>query len=158
MHLVAKQIKGREYFYLVEKERRGDRVVTARTVYIGDRQKLAELVQQSASATLPVSFDPQAVGAELALVGVAQDLGIEGRNLVVGLHKIAPLFAVERASKRAGDNAEQRGARRDAHTRPLLEELRRWVEEKREVTAAREGASSCHTRARSRPVPSVCCA
>jgi transposase len=77
MHLVAKQIKGREYFYLVEKERRGDRVVTARTVYIGDRQKLAELVQQSASATLPASFDLQAVGAELALVKVAEDLGIE---------------------------------------------------------------------------------
>lgn len=52
-----------------------------------------------------------------------------------GLHKIALLFAVERDSKRAGDNSEQRGARRDAHTRPLLEDLRRWVEETREVTA-----------------------
>jgi hypothetical protein len=32
MHLVVKKIKGREYFYLVEKERRGKRVVTSRTV------------------------------------------------------------------------------------------------------------------------------
>jgi len=45
MHLVAKQVKGHEYFYLVEKQRRGHRVVTARTVYIGDRQKLADLAQ-----------------------------------------------------------------------------------------------------------------
>jgi transposase len=77
MHLVVKQIKGREYFYLVEKERRGDRVVTSRTVYVGDRQKLAELVQQSASGTLPSSFEPQPIGAVLALATVAQDLGIE---------------------------------------------------------------------------------
>lgn len=77
MHLVAKQVKGREYFYLIEKERRGDRVVTSRTVYVGDRQKLAELLQHSASATLPASFDLQAVGAELALAKVAEDLGIE---------------------------------------------------------------------------------
>jgi hypothetical protein len=66
MHLVVKQVKGREYFYLVEKERRGNRVVTSRTVYVGDRQKLAELVQQSASAALPSSFEPQPVGAVLA--------------------------------------------------------------------------------------------
>jgi len=37
MHLVAKQVNGHEYFYLVEKARREGRVVTARTVYIGDR-------------------------------------------------------------------------------------------------------------------------
>ena len=77
MHLIAKSIKGREYFYLVEKERRGKRVVTSRTVYIGDRQKLAELVQQSAAAALPSSFDAQPVGAELALATVAGELGFE---------------------------------------------------------------------------------
>ena len=59
MHLVAKQVKGHEYFYLVEKARRAGRVVTARTVYIGDRQKLVELIQVSASAVMPTSFAPQ---------------------------------------------------------------------------------------------------
>ena len=77
MHLVAKQIKGREYFYLIEKERRGARVVTSRTVYVGNRQKLADLVQQSASATLPASFAPQPIGAVLALATLADDLGVE---------------------------------------------------------------------------------
>jgi transposase len=77
MHLVTKTIKGCEYFYLVEKKRQGDRVVTAHTVYIGDRRKLAELVQQSAVTHLPVSFEPQPVAALLALAEVAKDLGIE---------------------------------------------------------------------------------
>ena len=77
MHLVAKRVKGHEYFYLVEKARRNGRVVTSRTVYIGDRQKLAEMIQVSASAVLPASFAPQPVGAALALATVAADLGIE---------------------------------------------------------------------------------
>ena len=77
MHLVTKQVKGHEYYYLVEKERRGDRVFTCRTVYVGDRQKVAEMLQQSTCAALPESFAPQEVGASLALVEVARDLGIE---------------------------------------------------------------------------------
>jgi transposase len=52
-------------------------VGTARTVYIGDRQKLAELIQVSASAVMPTSFAPQPVGAALALATVATDLGLE---------------------------------------------------------------------------------
>lgn len=78
MHLVSKQVKGHEYYYLVEKERRGDRVFTSRTVYVGDRQKVAEMIQQGACTSLPRSFAPQEVGASLALVEVAGDLGIEG--------------------------------------------------------------------------------
>jgi len=77
MHLVAKQVNGHEYFYLVEKARRGGRVMTARTVYIGDRQKLVELLQQSASAMMPTAFAPQPVGAALALATIAADLGLE---------------------------------------------------------------------------------
>lgn len=77
MHLVAKTVKGHVYYYLVEKERRGVRVVTTRTIYIGDWRKLAELVQQSAAAVLPTSFAAQSVGAALALATIAQDLGIE---------------------------------------------------------------------------------
>ncbi len=77
MNLVAKRINGCEYFYLVEKERRGQRVVTSRTIYIGNKQKLAELIQKSASAALPESFAPQSVGAALALSAVAADLEIE---------------------------------------------------------------------------------
>jgi transposase len=77
MHLVVKQVKGHEYFSLVEKQRRGARVVTSRTVYVGDRQKLADLVQQNASTALPSSFEPQPVGAVLALASAAESLGIE---------------------------------------------------------------------------------
>jgi len=77
MHLVAKQVKGHEYFYLVEKARRAGRVVTVHTVYVGDRQKLAEMIQLSASAVMPSTFAPQSVGAALALATVAGDLGIE---------------------------------------------------------------------------------
>jgi transposase len=77
VHLVTKQIKGHEYFYLVEKERRGDRVVTSRTVYVGDRKKLVDLVQTNSSSSFPSSFAPQAVGAALALAAIASDLGVE---------------------------------------------------------------------------------
>jgi len=77
MHLVTKTIKGHEYYYLVEKVRRGARVCTARTVYVGDRRKLADLVQGSVSETMPSSFAPQSVGAQLALAAIAADLGIE---------------------------------------------------------------------------------
>src|SRR5919108_539323 len=76
MFLVAKQIKGHEYFYLVERERQGKRVVTRRTVYVGNRQKLAEMLQLSASAVLPVSFKAQSVGAALALATLAEELDI----------------------------------------------------------------------------------
>jgi transposase len=77
MHLVTKQIKNREYFYLVEKERQGKRVVTSRTVYIGDRQKMVDLLQGSATLALPSSFSAQSVGGVLALANLAEDLGIE---------------------------------------------------------------------------------
>lgn len=76
MFLVTKQIKGHEYYYLVERERRGARVVTRRTVYVGNRKKLAEMIQLSASAAIPESFVPQSVGAVLALTAVAEELGI----------------------------------------------------------------------------------
>lgn len=77
MHLVSKDVKGHQYFYLVEKERRGRRVVTSRTVYVGDRQKLAELLQVQASSAFPTSFAAQEIGASLALVDLSRDLGIE---------------------------------------------------------------------------------
>src|SRR5262249_23497981 len=77
MHLVAKQVNGHEYFYLVEKGRREGRVVTVRTVYIGDRQKLAEVVQRSVSAALPSAFIVQSIGATLALATIAAELGME---------------------------------------------------------------------------------
>jgi len=48
-----------------------------------------------------------------------------------GLHIIARLFAVERASQLAGDTAEQRRLRRQCDTRPVLDELRAWLDDKR---------------------------
>jgi transposase len=77
MHLVPKQVKGHEYWYLVKTARRGKRVVTTRTVYVGSRRRLAELLQASANAVLPASFDGQEIGASLALTQVARDLDIE---------------------------------------------------------------------------------
>lgn len=50
-----------------------------------------------------------------------------------GLHKIAALFAVERASKLAGEDADQRWLRRQLDVRPLLDDLRAWLDEKRSV-------------------------
>ena len=44
-----------------------------------------------------------------------------------GLRIIARLFAVERESTCAGDSADQRRDRRDRCTRPILDELRSWI-------------------------------
>lgn len=49
-----------------------------------------------------------------------------------GVRLIAPVFAIERESTLAGDTAEQRRARRDQKTRPVLDELRRWLDHQRE--------------------------
>jgi hypothetical protein len=48
-----------------------------------------------------------------------------------GVRKIAPLFAVERASTLAGDTAEQRRLRRSEHSRPVIDQLRTWLDEHR---------------------------
>jgi transposase len=50
-----------------------------------------------------------------------------------GLLLIAKLFVVERASALAGDNAEQRRARRQRDTAPILVDLRTWLDDKRGV-------------------------
>ena len=69
MHLVAKQVKGHEYFYLVEKARRDGRVVTARTVYIGDRQKLAEEGVVVVVVTVDIQTGKVLVGPEIITRG-----------------------------------------------------------------------------------------
>ena len=51
------------------------------------------------------------------------------------LRKVRRLFAIERLSARAGENAEQRLARRKEHSRPIIEEIRAWVDEQRAVIA-----------------------
>ena len=48
-----------------------------------------------------------------------------------GVKLIAPLFLIERQAKEAGDNAEQRRARRQEHSRQHIEHLRAWVERQR---------------------------
>lgn len=47
-----------------------------------------------------------------------------------GLRLISPIFAVERAASLAGETAEERRARRHEHTRPVLDTLRAWVDDK----------------------------
>ncbi len=77
MHLVAKQIKGHTYFYLIEKAWRDGRPVTARTVYIGDKKKLAWTLEKGLTEALPQYFEQQEIGATLALSQVAKSLGLE---------------------------------------------------------------------------------
>ncbi len=50
-----------------------------------------------------------------------------------GLHIIARLFVVERASTLAGDTAEKRRERRETHTRAITDELGEWVDRHRAV-------------------------
>ncbi len=50
-----------------------------------------------------------------------------------GLHLIKPLFKIERDSKLAGDTAEQRLTRRREHSKPIVDALRAWIDEQREV-------------------------
>lgn len=47
------------------------------------------------------------------------------------LRKISPLFAVEHASKLAGDNSAERRARRLECSRPVLDDIRAFVDEQR---------------------------
>lgn len=77
MHLVTKYVRKHEYFYLVEKARRGKRVVTTDQVYIGNRKRLAGLLQGKIASAFPRSFSGQEIGASLALVRLAEDLHIE---------------------------------------------------------------------------------
>jgi transposase len=48
-----------------------------------------------------------------------------------GVRLIARLFVVEHDSTLAGDTAEERCARRNQHTRPIVDELRAWLDEYR---------------------------
>lgn len=50
-----------------------------------------------------------------------------------GLHKIVPLFAVERALKLAGDTADERRQRRQRETKPILDDLRAWIDDRRAI-------------------------
>lgn len=50
-----------------------------------------------------------------------------------GLHKIAGVFAIERASKLAGDTADERRLRRLRDTVPILDDLRAWLDAQRAV-------------------------
>lgn len=47
------------------------------------------------------------------------------------LHLIAPLFAVEKEATEAGDTAEERLARRQERSKPIIDKIRAWLDEKR---------------------------
>jgi hypothetical protein len=47
------------------------------------------------------------------------------------LHLVAPLFVVERQATDAGDTADERLARRQEHSKPVIENIRVWLDEKR---------------------------
>jgi len=56
------------------------------------------------------------------------------RIALEGVRIIAKLFAVERESTTAGDNAEERRDRRERCSRPILDELRAWIDRQSAVT------------------------
>jgi transposase len=56
------------------------------------------------------------------------------RVALEGVRIIAKLFAIERESTAAGDNAEERRDRRQRQSRPTLDELRGWVDRQRAIT------------------------
>ena len=56
------------------------------------------------------------------------------RVALEGVRIIARLFGVERDSTLAGDNAEERRERRQAKSRPILDELRAWMDGQSAVT------------------------
>jgi len=55
------------------------------------------------------------------------------RIALEGVRIIARLFAVERESTSAGDNAEQRRDRRQRLSRPILDELRSWIDRQKSL-------------------------
>jgi len=63
--------------------------------------------------------------------GLVEAARLGDRTALEGVLKIAPLFAIERESTRAGDTAEVRRARREERSRPVLDELRVWLDEQR---------------------------
>jgi transposase len=56
------------------------------------------------------------------------------RVALEGVRIIAKLFGVERESTLAGDNAEERRRRRQAKSRPILDELRAWIDRQSAIT------------------------
>lgn len=51
-----------------------------------------------------------------------------------GVKMMAPLFETERASKAAGDNAEQRKQRRQHESKARVDEIYAWVQNQRDIT------------------------
>jgi hypothetical protein len=66
--------------------------------------------------------------------GLAQCARSRDRVALDGVKLMTALFEVERASKEAGDGAEQRKARRQAESKPAVEKIRNWVDEQRAIT------------------------
>jgi transposase len=100
--------------------------------FLGD--DLARTVQCDGTSTL--SFLERAGGKRPGCWSHARrrfvDAARAGDQIALeGLRKIAPLFAVERASQLAGDTSEGRRLRRQLDTRPLLDDLRAWLDDQR---------------------------
>jgi transposase len=49
------------------------------------------------------------------------------------LRKISSLFEIERAATLAGETAEQRLSRRIQHSQPVIDELRLWIDDQRQL-------------------------
>jgi transposase len=69
--------------------------------------------------------------------GLAEAARTGDKIALDGLRIIARLFAVERQSAEAGDTAAQRFARRQEQSRPIVNELRTWLDEKKATAPPR---------------------
>jgi transposase len=67
MQLIAKTIKGRKYWYLVEKGRKDGVVTNVRTIYLGPANRLADRLVSQGATQFPVAFDSFEMGASAAL-------------------------------------------------------------------------------------------
>jgi transposase len=76
MQLIAKTIKGRKYWYLVEKGRKDGVVTNVRTIYLGPANRLADRLVSQGATQFPVAFDSFEMGASAALFQEATQLDL----------------------------------------------------------------------------------
>jgi transposase len=103
--------------------------------FLGD--DLARTVQCDGTSTL--TFLEKKGGKRPGCWGHGRRRFVEAARLgdaiaLEGLHLIAPIFRIEREATLAGDSAEARRQRRDRETRPVIDALRTWLDEKRAYT------------------------
>ena len=107
MQLIAKTIKGRKYWYLVQKGRKNGVVTNIKTLYLGSADRLAERLTSQGAAHFPAAFDSWEMGASAALWREATALGLvplldqvcgdRRTDATVSYGQLLTLLAIQRA-------------------------------------------------------------